>query len=126
MNESTDYFFRVKASDRTEMRRVLRAINVLRLIEGELVPHREGDAWVEIGRLPDWQNPTQWLTEPVSGEAYWHYNLRTEIRVRRRIRELVASGDPDAIILDSAKGRWYARVVDDEDATPDIIKNQWL
>jgi len=126
MNESTDYFFRVKASDRAEMRRVLRAINVLKLVEGELVPHREGDSWVEVGRLPDWQNPIDWLKEPISGEAYWHYNLRTTIRVRRRIQELVAAGDPDAIILDSAKGRWYAKVQDNEDATPEYVKNPWL
>jgi len=121
-----DYFFRVKASDRAEMRRVLRAINVMRLVDGELVPKREGDAWYEIGRLEDWQNPGQWLKEPVSSEAYWHYNLRSEINVRKRIKDLVAAGDPDALILDSAKGRWYSRVVGDEDTSPDNPKAVWL
>lgn len=122
----TDFYFRVKASDRGEMRRVLRSINVMQIVDSEFVPKRDGDAWDEIGRIEDWQNPGQWLKEPISGEAYWHYNLRTEINVRKRIKDLVASGDPDALILDSAKGRWYAKVTADSDATPDILKRVWL
>ena len=122
-----DYYFRVKASDRAELRRVLRAINVLRLVDGELVTRREGDSWVEVGRIPDWRNPDFWLKEPLSGEAYWHYNLRTDINVRRRIRDLVATGDIDALVLDTARGRWYSKVdSNDTEASPDFPKAVWL
>jgi hypothetical protein len=122
-----DYYIRVKASDRDEMRRVLRAINVMRLQNGELVPKHEGDAWYEVGRICDWQNPVDWLREPVSGEAYWHYNLRTDINVRKRVKDLVALGDPDAIILDSEKGRWFSKLNGDgDDDTPSMPRNVWL
>ncbi len=125
-----DYYFRVKASDRGEMRRVLRAINVLKLEDGESVPKRDGDAWYEVGRIIDWQSPNPnnpvWVKEPISGEAYWHYNLRTDINVRARVRQLVLDGDPDAVILDSAKGRWFSVVVSDEDASPARPKVVWL
>lgn len=122
-----DYFFRVKASDRPEMRRVLRAINVLdRDADGNDVPHRQEDSWVEVGRIPNWQNPNQFVKDPVSGEAYWHYNLRTDINVRRRIKDLVASGNPDALILNSAKGRWWSRVDNDDMSSPLVLKSNWL
>lgn len=120
----SDYYFRVKASDRTEMRRVLRAINVIRVVDAEVVPRRAGDAWQEIGRIEDWQNPGVWVKEPVSGEPYWHYNLRTDINIRARIRNLVDAGDPDAIILDAEKGRWFSKA--DEDTMPDFPKIVWL
>jgi hypothetical protein len=120
----SDYYIRVKASDRAEMRRVLRAINVIRVIDGEIQPRRDGDAWQEVGRIENWQAPGQWVKEPVSGEAYWHYNLRTGIRLKARIRELTDAGDPDALILDSAKGRWFSKA--DEDVGPDFPKQVWL
>lgn len=120
----SDYYFRVKASDRAEMRRVLRAINVIRVVDGEIVPRRDGDAWQELGRIEDWQDPGRWARDPVSGEAYWHYNLRTDIKLRARIRALVEAGDPDALILDSAKGRWFSKA--DEDTMPDFPKVVWL
>lgn len=123
----SDYYFRVKASDRAELRRVLRAINVIRVVNGEIVPRRDGDAWLEVGRIEDWQNPGQWVKEPISGEVYWHYNLRTDIALRARIRNLVDSGDPDAILLDSEKGRWFFRADGDNDKTaPNFIKLVWL
>ena len=123
---SDDYYFRVKASDRVELRRVLRAINVLKLVDGEITPRRDEDAWIEVGRIADWLSPNVWVKEPISGEAYWHYNLRTSINVRKRIRDLVASGDPDAVILDSARGRWFSKVVGSDDATPDFVKQVFL
>lgn len=137
MNESTDYHFRVKASDRGELRRVLRAINVMQNNPeaGQPdIPKRSGDAWYEVGRIADWQDPTKWARDPVSGEAFWHYNLRTSINVRRRIKQLVASGDPDALILDSARGRFFSKVqpgdIDgvpsEEDTAPDYPKCVWL
>lgn len=125
-----DYFFRVKASDRAEMRRVLRAINVMEIRDGEFVPKRDGDSWDEVGRIADWLSPNpenpSWVKEPISGEAYWHYNLRTEINVRKRVKDLVEAGDPDALILDSGKGRWFSKVVADEDVGPDWPKRVWL
>jgi len=120
----SDYYIRVKASDRGEMRRVLRTINVIRVIDGEIVPRRDGDGWDEVGRIEDWQNPGTWVKEPISGEAYWHYNLRTDINLKARIRNLTDQGDPDALILDSARGRWFSR--GDEDLAPGIIKQLWL
>lgn len=123
----SDYYFRVKASDRAELRRVLRAINVIRVVDGEIVPRRDADVWAEVGRIEDWQNPGVWLKEPVSGEAYWHYNLRTDINLKARIRNLVDSGDPDAVILDSAKGRWFFRDDGDSaDAAPMFTKHVFL
>lgn len=121
-----DYFFRVKASDRAEMRRLLRALNVINVLNGEIVPQREGDCWFEIGRIADWTDESKWVKDPVSGEAYWHYNLRTSINVRRRIRDAVAEGNVDAIALNNEKGRWYARVTDDESDTPVMAKVVWL
>ena len=126
---SEDYFFRVKASDRGEMRRVLRAINVMQNnpeVGQPDIPKREGDSWVEIGRIVDWTDPNKFVKDPVSNEAYWHYNLRTEINVRRRIKDLVAFGDPDALILDANKGRWWARVTNDDMDSPAIQKSVWL
>lgn len=124
---SENYFFRVKASDRGELRRVLRAINVLdRDGDGNNIPNRLGDCWVEVGRLPDWTDPSKFIKDPDSGESYWHYNLRTTINVKKRIKDLVAEGDPDALILDSAKGRWWAKVSGDDMNTPTILKSVWL
>lgn len=122
----SDFFFRVKASDRGELRRVLRAINVLKLVDGEILPRRDGDAWVEVGRIEDWENPGTWVKEPISGEAYWHYNLRTEINVRKRVADLVLAGDLDAIILDSAKGRWFSKVTAGVDDSPTFQKQVFL
>ena len=124
-----DYFFRVKASDRGEMRRVLRSINVMQNNPepGEPdIPKRDGDSWVEVGRIPNWQNPNQWLKEPVSGEAYWHYNMRTEVNIKKRIKDLVASGDPDALILDAEPGRWWSKVTNGDMQPPVIMKSVWL
>jgi hypothetical protein len=121
-----DYYFRVKASDRVEMRRLLNALNVIKIRDGEIVPHRDGDSWVDIGRLDNWQNPNQFVKDPVSGEVYWHYNLRTAINVRRRIKDAVAEGNADAIALNSEKGRWYARVTNDDNDKPLMQKVVWL
>lgn len=121
-----DYYFRVKTTDRDEMRRLLRELNIIRVRDGEIVPFREGDAWLDIGRLDNWQNPGAFLRDPVSNEPYWHYNLRTTINVRGRIRNAVLEGNPDAIALDSQKGRWFSRVTNDESDTPEMPKVVWL
>ena len=121
-----DYYFRVKTSDRAEMRRLLNVLNVIKVRDGEIVPHREGDSWIEIGRIDNWQNPNQFVKDPVSGQAYWHYNLRTDINVRKRVKDAVLAGNADAIALDSEKGRWFSRVENSEGSTPAMPKVAWL
>jgi hypothetical protein len=119
-----DYAIRCERDDRNEMRRLLKKLDVIDVIQPGDVVVVPGGAWDEIGTIPDWRTANAQGQGPVlrgpGGLPYWHYNLRTPINLRKRIRN--RAGDPDIDLLATQLGKFFAKIVntnnDPEDLTP--------
>lgn len=120
-----DYHLRCERDNRQEMRRLLKKLDIIDVDADGNITVLGGGAWDEIGTVVDWRTADQEGAGPVlqgpGGKPYWHYNLRTPVNIRKRIRN--RAGDPDVDLLATELGRWFSKrgVTEGEDGDPDDL-----
>lgn len=105
-----NYHLRCERDDRQEMRRLLRKLDIIDVdVEGNIAVIG-GGAWDEIGTIVNWSTAVDGegpVLRGLNNQPYWHFNLRTSVNIRKRIRN--RAGDPDIDLLATRLGKFFAR-----------------